>query len=112
MANLQKTKSEALAIIDAALAILNKFPEIETADSTLSFNTSSNPFPFLMDCFKSTTGYNILIKILSKFIMLGLPAVEIAVKGILKIYYLVQLILLFRTKYLKMVLYLIYNKLI
>ena len=83
MANLQKTKSEALAIIDAALAILNKFPEIETADSTLSFNTSSNPFPFLMDCFKSTTGYNILIKILSKFIMLGLPAVEIAVKGVL-----------------------------
>lgn len=83
MANLQKTKSEALAMIDAALAILNKFPEIETADSTLSFNTSSNPFPFLMDCFKSTTGYNILIKILSKFIMLGLPAVEIAVKGVL-----------------------------
>ena len=65
MANLQKTKSEALAIIDAALAILNKFPEIETANSTLSFNTSSNPFPFLMDCFKSTTGYNILINILS-----------------------------------------------
>ena len=83
MANLQKTKSEALAIIDAALAILNKFPEIETANSTLSFNTSSNPFPFLMDCFKSTTGYNILINILSKFIMLGLPAVEIAVKGVL-----------------------------
>ena len=83
MANLQKTKSEALATIDAALAILNKFPEIETADSTLSFNTSSNPFPFLMDCFKSTTGYNILINILSKFIMLGLPAVEIAVKGVL-----------------------------
>ena len=83
MANLQKTKSEALATIDAALAILNKFPEIETANSTLSFNTSSNPFPFLMDCFKSTTGYNILINILSKFIMLGLPAVEIAVKGVL-----------------------------
>ena len=83
MANLQKTKSEALATIDAALAILNKFPEIETANSMLSFNTSSNPFPFLMDCFKSTTGYNILIKILSKFIMLGLPAVEIAVKGVL-----------------------------
>ena len=83
MANLQKTKSEALATIDAALAILNKFPEIETANSTLSFNTSSNPFPFLMDCFKATTGYNILIKILSKFIMLGLPAVEIAVKGVL-----------------------------
>ena len=83
MANLQKTKSEALAIIDAALAILNKFPEIETANSMLSFNTSSNPFPFLMDCFKSTTGYNTLIKILSKFIMLGLPAVEIAVKGVL-----------------------------
>ena len=39
MANLQKTKSEALATIDAALAILNKFPEIETANSTLSFNT-------------------------------------------------------------------------
>lgn len=83
MANLQTTKSEALAIIDAALAILNKFPEIETADSTLSFNTSSNPFPFLMDCFKSTAGYNMLINKLSKFIMMGLPAVEIAVKAVL-----------------------------
>lgn len=83
MANIQQKKSEALAIIDAALAILNKYPNIETTNTALSFNTSTNPFPFLMDCFKSSAGYNILINILSKFIMTGLPAVEIAVKGVL-----------------------------
>lgn len=83
MANIQQKKDEALAVIDAALAILDKFPNIETTNTALSFNTSTNPFPFLMDCFKSSAGYNTLINIISKFIMTGLPAVEIAVKGVL-----------------------------
>ena len=38
MANSQQKKSEALAIIDSALAILNKFPDIETTNTSLSFN--------------------------------------------------------------------------
>lgn len=83
MANIQQRKNEALAIIDAALSILNKFPNIDEANSQLSFNTSTNPFPFLMDAFKTTAGYNILIQILSKFLLVGLPPMEIAIKGVL-----------------------------
>lgn len=83
MANLQKKKNDALAIIDSALTIINKFPDINEANSQLSFNTSSNPFPFLMDVFKTTAGYNMLIQIISKFLIFGLPPLEIAVKGIL-----------------------------
>lgn len=81
--NVKQTKDNALAIIDSALAILNKFPPLDETNTTLSFNTSTNPFEFLMDLFKTTSGYNTLLKILSKFIVYELPAVEIAVKGVL-----------------------------
>lgn len=83
MPNLQQMKSTALTTIDAALAILNKYPNINSSNSELSFNTSSNPFPMLMDAFKSTAGYNILIRILSKFLLVGLPPMELAVKSVL-----------------------------
>ena len=83
MANLQKVKSDALAIIDSALAILNKFPNIDTTNTELSFNTSSNPFDMLLDAFKETAGYNILINIISRWIIIGIPPLEIAVKALL-----------------------------
>lgn len=83
ISNIQQRKNEALAIIDAALSILNKFPDISEGNSELSFSTSTNPFPFLMDAFKSTAGYNVLIRILSKFLLVGLPPLEVAVKGVL-----------------------------
>ena len=83
MANVKQIKNEALAIIDAALAILNKFPDLGEANTELSFDTSTNPFTFLMDLFKTTAGYNKLISILAKFISYELPIVEAAVKGVL-----------------------------
>ena len=36
-----------------------------------------------MDAFKATAGYNVLIQILSKFLTIGLPPMEIAIKGVL-----------------------------
>lgn len=83
MANVKQIKSEALATIDAAISILNRYPDLGEADTELSFNTSTNPFQFLMDLFKTTTGYNKLINILAKFIAFELPVVEAAVKALL-----------------------------
>ena len=83
MANIKQIKSEALATIDAAMSILNRFPDLNNSNTELSYNTSTNPFTFLMDLFKTTTGYNKLISILAKYISYELPILESAVKGIL-----------------------------
>ena len=83
MANIKQIKSEALATIDAAMSILNRFPDLNNSNTELSYNTSTNPFTFLMDLFKTTTGYNKLISILAKFISYELPVLESAIKSIL-----------------------------
>lgn len=76
----QIKKNETLATIDAALSILNKFPDLNEG---ITKDISINPFTFLMDLFKTTTGYNKLISILAKYISYELPVLEAAVKGIL-----------------------------
>lgn len=83
MANIKKTKDDALAIINAALTILDKFPEFDETNTSLSINTSTNPFTFLMDLFKTTAGYNVFLKIISSYIAFALPALELSIKGIL-----------------------------
>lgn len=83
MSKIKRIKEDTLATIDAALSILNRFPDLEDGNVNLSFGTSLNPFPFLMDLFKSTAGYNQLIRIIANFIAKYLPAVEIAVKTLL-----------------------------
>lgn len=83
MANIKKTKDDALAIINAALTILNKFPEFDETNTNISINTSTNPFTFLMDLFKTTAGYNVFLKIISSYIAFALPALELSIKGIL-----------------------------
>ena len=83
MANLKQVKSESLALIDAVMSILDKYPDLSNGNTYLSVNTSTNPFEFLMDCFKGTVGYDILITIISGFISTELPALEVAVKGVL-----------------------------
>ena len=83
MANLKETKNQALATVDSALTILNKFPHIDDTNTYLSYDNSSNPFPFLMDLFKSCAGYNVLINILSKFILVALPPMEATIKAVL-----------------------------
>jgi hypothetical protein len=83
MANVKEVKSQALATIDAAMSILNKFPDLEDTSIELSFNTSTNPFQFLIDLLKSTSGYDKVITILSKFLVFELPVVEAAEKALL-----------------------------
>lgn len=79
--NPQQLKSDALSVVDAALAILNKFPALDSLDQGISLGTSLNPFPFLLELFKTTSGYNMLVKIVSNFLVYELPVVEVAVKG-------------------------------
>lgn len=81
--NIKKTKDDALAIINAALTILERFPEFDETNTSLSINTSLNPFTFLMDLFKTTAGYNVFLKIISQFIATALPALELTIKGVL-----------------------------
>lgn len=83
MANVKQVKDDALAVINAALTIVERFPNLSSTNTLLSLDTSTNPFTFLMDAFKNTAGYDILIRILSNYIVYGLDALEIAVKGIL-----------------------------
>ena len=83
MTNIKKTKDDALAIINAALTILDRFPEFDETNTSLSINTSTNPFTFLMDLFKTTAGYNVFLKIISGYIAFALPALELSIKGIL-----------------------------
>ena len=83
MANLQNIKAESIAVIDSAITILNKLPAFDQTNTTISYNETSNPFEFLIDVFKSTSGYDALINIISKFIAFGLPALEVAVKAVL-----------------------------
>lgn len=81
--NAKQVKNEALSIIDAALAILNKFPDLNSSEQSLSLNLSTNPFAFLLELFKTTAGYNYLIRILSSFLWIGIPPLEVAIKGII-----------------------------
>lgn len=81
--NPQQLKSDALSVVDAALAILNKFPSLDSLDQGISLGTSLNPFPFLLELFKTTSGYNMLVEIVSKFLVYELPVVEVAVKGVI-----------------------------
>lgn len=83
MANALQIKRETMAIVDAAMTIANKFPELQETDTELSFNISTNPFTFLMDLFKSTSGYDKTISIIGRFIAKGLPLLEASVKALL-----------------------------
>lgn len=83
MPNLKDTKANTLAVINSAITILDRMPALSQTNTTYSYNESSNPFEFLIDIFKSTSGYDDLINIISKFIAVELPALETAVKGIL-----------------------------
>jgi hypothetical protein len=81
--NAQEKKSKALAIVDAAMAVLNKIPPLEETDINLSAGCSVNPFNFLMDLFKTTAGYDYLINLISSYIVIELPILEAAIKALL-----------------------------
>lgn len=83
MTSIKDIKNETLSIVDSAMAILNKFPDLNQTDISLSLDGSTNPLPFLMDLFKRIKGYNVVINILAKFISWQLPIIETGIKAVL-----------------------------
>ena len=83
MADLKAVKNEALATINAALTILDKYPQLDETNTMASISLSSNPFSFLIDLLKSVRGYDYIIELISGFIGGYLPMLEATVKGIL-----------------------------
>lgn len=83
MANIKQEKEEALAHVDAACTILNKYPAFDTTNTSLSYNVTTNPFQLLMDLFKRTAGYDAFLNMISYYISFATPVLEVTVKTIL-----------------------------
>jgi hypothetical protein len=83
MADTTKQKKEALGYIDAAITILEKYPNLQSIDSLLSLGVTANPFGFLIDICRSLGCYEQMLQWLVNFLTATLPAVELGVKGIL-----------------------------
>lgn len=77
MASKRETINKSLSSIDAALTIVKNFPSLKSANGDVDISVSG----FLMECFKKTVGYNVLLNILAKYIAYVLPEVEIVIKG-------------------------------
>ena len=83
MAKTKEKIDETLGIINSALTILNKYPALDNARESIDFQSSINPLSFLMKLFKSTSGYNFVIKIIARFVAYQLPVIENAIKALL-----------------------------
>ena len=83
MAKIKVTKEQTLATINGAMSILEKFPDLKQSDISYSRNESVNPFPFLMDLFKDTVGYNQMVETIAKFIAKYIPIIEVSLKTLL-----------------------------
>lgn len=81
--NFQRIKSEVFGTIDAAQTMLNRFPDLDADNVGVSVNMSSNPLEFIVDLFKQTAGYDILLKYVGSVIATAIPAIEISVKALL-----------------------------
>lgn len=80
---LTKAKSEALATVHAAQTMLNRYPDLDLNNFSMSAGTSANPFPFLVELLKSTAGYDYVIRSIGLIIASAIPALEITVKTLL-----------------------------
>ena len=83
MADVRRTKEEAMAKVNAMMTALRLYPDVNNTGSGSSFNMGISPIDLLVDFFKSTKGYDWLINTVAKYIAYGLPALEVGVKGIL-----------------------------
>lgn len=83
MPTAQQTKEDVMGKINAIIAALNSYPALQTTNTQLSFSASANPIDLLVDFFKTTMGYDYVIEKVSEYVAVALPALELAVKGVL-----------------------------
>lgn len=83
MPNPLELKQQALGKINGALTALELYPDIPMTTTMKSLNFSTNPIDLIVDIFKSTQGYDMLVEKVSEYIAYGIPALEIATKAIL-----------------------------
>lgn len=81
---LLRAEDEAMAMINGALAILQKFPQLNEAEPYLNqMDFRMNPFQLLLQLFKNTAGYDYVINLISKYIAYVVPELEVAVRGLI-----------------------------
>ena len=83
MASVKETVDNVLGTINSALTILDKIPKLEEGDGNLQFGLSLSPFALLAEVLKNCNGMNKFIDIISEFIVLGIPPLEIATKTLI-----------------------------
>ena len=81
--NLKQIKNEAIATINAAQTMLNRFPDLDVNNASIGGSVSTNPFQMIIEIFKSTAGYNVFLRTIAKVIASALPAVETGVKTVI-----------------------------
>lgn len=83
MADVRLMKERSLATIDAANTILQNYPNFKSTNTDRSltlFGASTDPLSFIIDIIKHTEGYDALLNIIGKFLVLGVEPMEAAIK--------------------------------
>ena len=65
--NLKKTKETALATIDAAITLLDHYPELENSDISIGYSTSLDPIKLTMEIIRKVGGYDAIMRWISDF---------------------------------------------
>ena len=81
MANLSKEKREVLALMDAILAMSEKYPTDYSYDMNIGVRLST--FDFLLDIITKKVSFEELVEWLVNYITVMLPSIELGVKGVI-----------------------------
>lgn len=77
----KKVVDETLGVIDSAIAILNKMPDLSSGKINLSDEV--NPISFIMEILYRTVGYDKVIEFVANILTVAIDGIELAVKGFL-----------------------------
>lgn len=79
----QQIKETAIGKVNGVMTALDMYPESSTTTTLLSGNMSFNPMDLIVDFFKKTRGYDVIVDKVSYYISHCLEVLEPVAKGIL-----------------------------